>query len=69
MGPCTGLPLLLVSIATLCHVPLSGLLTLLVGFPFCIWSCMASLLLLPISTPRLWLHTPGFLATRDCPNE
>ncbi|CAI9621727.1 unnamed protein product, partial [Staurois parvus] len=29
-GVLYGLPLLLVSIATLCHVPLSGLLTLLV---------------------------------------
>ncbi|CAI9573517.1 unnamed protein product [Staurois parvus] len=28
-------PIAAVSIATLCHVPLSGLLTLLVGFPFC----------------------------------
>ncbi|CAI9601056.1 unnamed protein product [Staurois parvus] len=27
MGPCNGLPLLLSPIATLCHVPLSGLLT------------------------------------------
>ncbi|CAI9563520.1 unnamed protein product, partial [Staurois parvus] len=30
-GSLYGLPLLLSSIATLCHVPLSGLLTLLVG--------------------------------------
>ncbi|CAI9586149.1 unnamed protein product, partial [Staurois parvus] len=40
-GPCTAaLPLLLSHIATLCHVPLSGLLTLLVGFHFVI-GCMA----------------------------
>ncbi|CAI9549992.1 unnamed protein product [Staurois parvus] len=31
MGPCTRPPIAAVSIATLCHVPLSGLLTLLVG--------------------------------------
>ncbi|CAI9584665.1 unnamed protein product [Staurois parvus] len=31
MGPCTASPIAAVSIATLCHVPLSGLLTLLVG--------------------------------------
>ncbi|CAI9564027.1 unnamed protein product [Staurois parvus] len=30
MGPCTP-PIAAVSIATLCHVPLSGLLTLLLG--------------------------------------
>ncbi|CAI9572315.1 unnamed protein product [Staurois parvus] len=30
-GPCTGPPIAAVLIATLCHVPLSGLLTLLVG--------------------------------------
>ncbi|CAI9602188.1 unnamed protein product, partial [Staurois parvus] len=35
MGPCTP-PIAAVSIATLCHVPLSGLLTLLVGFHFVI---------------------------------
>ncbi|CAI9536849.1 unnamed protein product, partial [Staurois parvus] len=36
MGPCTASHcLLLVSIATLCHVPLSGLLTLLVCSIFC----------------------------------
>ncbi|CAI9611650.1 unnamed protein product, partial [Staurois parvus] len=50
MGPCTASscccqvhsvswvpvppPIAAVSIATLCHVPLSGLLTLLVGFHF-----------------------------------
>ncbi|CAI9551272.1 unnamed protein product, partial [Staurois parvus] len=35
MGPCIRPPIAAVSIATLCHVPLSGLLTLLVGFHFC----------------------------------
>ncbi|CAI9592266.1 unnamed protein product [Staurois parvus] len=35
-------PIAAVSIATLCHVPLSGLLTLLVGFHFVIGCCMAS---------------------------
>ncbi|CAI9596600.1 unnamed protein product, partial [Staurois parvus] len=35
MGPCTGLPFAAVSIATLCHVPLSGLLTQLVYSIFC----------------------------------
>ncbi|CAI9623525.1 unnamed protein product, partial [Staurois parvus] len=34
MGPCTASHCA-VSIATLCHVPLSGLLTLLVCCPFC----------------------------------
>ncbi|CAI9553954.1 unnamed protein product, partial [Staurois parvus] len=35
MGPCTASPLLLSSIATLCcHVPLSGLFTLLVCYIF-----------------------------------
>ncbi|CAI9553166.1 unnamed protein product, partial [Staurois parvus] len=40
-GSLYGLPLLL-SIATLCHVPLSGLLTLLVVSIFVIGCCMAS---------------------------
>ncbi|CAI9618807.1 unnamed protein product [Staurois parvus] len=35
MSPCTGLSIAAVSIATLCHVPLSGLLTLLVCSIFC----------------------------------
>ncbi|CAI9545545.1 unnamed protein product, partial [Staurois parvus] len=35
-------PIAAVSIATLCHVPLSGLLTLLVGSIFVIGCCMAS---------------------------
>ncbi|CAI9542388.1 unnamed protein product [Staurois parvus] len=35
MGPCTASPIAAVSIATLCHVPLSGLLTLLVCSIFC----------------------------------
>ncbi|CAI9623448.1 unnamed protein product [Staurois parvus] len=35
-------PIAAVSIATLCHVPLSGLLTLLVLFHFVIGCCMAS---------------------------
>ncbi|CAI9538574.1 unnamed protein product [Staurois parvus] len=34
MGPCYGFPIAAVSIATLCHVPLSGLLTLLVCCEF-----------------------------------
>ncbi|CAI9539218.1 unnamed protein product [Staurois parvus] len=58
MGPCTASscccqvqsvswvpvrpPIAAVSIATLCHVPLSGLLTLLVGSIFVIGCCMAS---------------------------
>ncbi|CAI9549418.1 unnamed protein product, partial [Staurois parvus] len=58
MGPCTASscccqvqsvswvpvrpPIAAVSIATLCHVPLSGLLTLLGGFHFVIGCCMAS---------------------------
>ncbi|CAI9543931.1 unnamed protein product [Staurois parvus] len=49
-------PIAAVSIATLCHVPLSGLLTLLVGFPFChrvaVWPPIAA-----ASTATLWLHT------------
>ncbi|CAI9568095.1 unnamed protein product, partial [Staurois parvus] len=41
MGPCTA-SIAAVSIATLCHVPLSGLLTLLVG-PQCVMGpCTAS---------------------------
>ncbi|CAI9609565.1 unnamed protein product [Staurois parvus] len=42
MGPCTASPIAAVSIATLCHVPLSGLLTLLVVSIFVIGCCMAS---------------------------
>ncbi|CAI9593611.1 unnamed protein product, partial [Staurois parvus] len=41
-GPCTASPIAAVSIATLCHVPLSGLLTLLVVSIFVIGCCMAS---------------------------
>ncbi|CAI9624861.1 unnamed protein product, partial [Staurois parvus] len=44
-----------VSIATLCHVPLSGLLTLLVVSIFVIGCCYGLPLLLPTAT--LWLHT------------
>ncbi|CAI9535594.1 unnamed protein product [Staurois parvus] len=40
-------PIAAVSIATLCHVPLSGLLTLLVVSIFVIGCCTASQLLLP----------------------
>ncbi|CAI9536318.1 unnamed protein product [Staurois parvus] len=49
MGPCNGLPLHAVSIATLCHVPLSGLLTLLVGSILVIgcWQITGLPLLLP----------------------
>ncbi|CAI9544977.1 unnamed protein product [Staurois parvus] len=49
-------PIDAVSIATLCHVPLSGLLTLLVVSIFVIGCCMASHWLLP-PPPPLWLHT------------
>ncbi|CAI9541118.1 unnamed protein product [Staurois parvus] len=42
-GSLYGLPLPAVSIATLCHVPLSGLLTLLVVSIFVIGCCMASI--------------------------
>ncbi|CAI9566383.1 unnamed protein product, partial [Staurois parvus] len=41
-GSLYGLPFAAVSIATLCHVPLSGLLTLLVVSIFVIGCCMAS---------------------------
>ncbi|CAI9543426.1 unnamed protein product [Staurois parvus] len=41
-GSLYGLPLLLVSIATLCHVPLSGLLTTAGVSIFVIGCCMAS---------------------------
>ncbi|CAI9534122.1 unnamed protein product [Staurois parvus] len=52
-------PIAAVSIATLCHVPLSGLLTLLLVSYFAIGCCMALPLLLP---PRatLWLQTLVF---------
>ncbi|CAI9607671.1 unnamed protein product, partial [Staurois parvus] len=55
-------------IATLCHVPLSGLLTLLVGFHFCHrvlygpHCCSAS------PPPHCGSHTL-VLAPCDCPNE
>ncbi|CAI9576026.1 unnamed protein product [Staurois parvus] len=44
MGPCTASHCCCLHrhIATLCHVPLSGLLTLLVGSIFVIGCCMAS---------------------------
>ncbi|CAI9611944.1 unnamed protein product [Staurois parvus] len=42
MGPFTASQFAAVSIATLCHVPLSGLLTLLVVSIFVIGCCMAS---------------------------
>ncbi|CAI9612616.1 unnamed protein product [Staurois parvus] len=42
MGPCTASLLLLSPSPTLCHVPLSGLLTLLVMFHFVIECCTAS---------------------------
>ncbi|CAI9613591.1 unnamed protein product, partial [Staurois parvus] len=42
MGPCTASHCCCPSIATLCHVPLSGLLTLLVVSIFVIGCCMAS---------------------------
>ncbi|CAI9573791.1 unnamed protein product [Staurois parvus] len=49
MGPGYGLPIAAVSIATLCHVPLSGLLTLRGGFHFVIgcWQITGLPLLLP----------------------
>ncbi|CAI9550234.1 unnamed protein product [Staurois parvus] len=56
MGPLYGLPIAAVSIATLCHVPLSGLLTLLVVSIFVIGCCMASHCCCR-STATLWLHT------------
>ncbi|CAI9565886.1 unnamed protein product [Staurois parvus] len=54
-------PIAAVSIATLCHVPLSGLLTLLVGFHFChrvlyglpICCCQKP----QLHPATLWLHT------------
>ncbi|CAI9594092.1 unnamed protein product [Staurois parvus] len=52
---------------TLCHVPLSGLLTLLVVSIFVIGCCMAFPLLLA-STATLWAPHSGFWP-RDCPNE
>ncbi|CAI9598098.1 unnamed protein product [Staurois parvus] len=59
-------PIAAVSIATLCHVPLSGLLTLLVVSIFVIGCCMAS------HCCCLHRHTvaphSGFWP-RDCPNE
>ncbi|CAI9598350.1 unnamed protein product [Staurois parvus] len=49
-------PIAAVSIATLCHVPLSGLLTLAGGFHFfVIGCCMASHCC--CLTTTLWLHT------------
>ncbi|CAI9539969.1 unnamed protein product, partial [Staurois parvus] len=42
MGPLYGLPLLLSPSPTLCHVPLSGLLTLLLVSILFIGCCMAS---------------------------
>ncbi|CAI9581533.1 unnamed protein product [Staurois parvus] len=59
-------PIAAVSIATLCHVPLSGLLTLLVVSIFVIGYCMAS------HCCCLHRHTvaphSGF-GPLDCPNE
>ncbi|CAI9546360.1 unnamed protein product [Staurois parvus] len=82
MGPCTASscccqvqsvswvpvrpPIAAVSIATLCHVPLSGLLTLLVGSIFVIGCCMAShccCLHQPHCGSTLWFWP------RDCPND
>ncbi|CAI9605274.1 unnamed protein product, partial [Staurois parvus] len=73
MGPCTASscccqvqsvswvpvrpPIAAVSIATLCHVPLSGLLTLLVVSIFVIGCCMASHCCCCSLTATLWLHT------------
>ncbi|CAI9592628.1 unnamed protein product, partial [Staurois parvus] len=58
-------PIAAVSIATLCHVPLSGLLTLLVVSIFVIGCCMAShcCCLQPHCGSTLWFWP------RDCPNE
>ncbi|CAI9605979.1 unnamed protein product [Staurois parvus] len=60
-------PIAAVSIATLCHVPLSGLLTLLVVSIFVIGCCMAShcccLPPPPHCGSTLWFWP------RDCPNE
>ncbi|CAI9534279.1 unnamed protein product, partial [Staurois parvus] len=75
MGPCTASscccqvqsvswvpvrpPIAAVSIATLCHVPLSGLLTLLVVSIFVIGVLYGLPLLLP-PPPQLWLTHSGF---------
>ncbi|CAI9622346.1 unnamed protein product, partial [Staurois parvus] len=58
-GSLYGLPLLLSPSPTLCHVPLSGLLTLLVCSIFVIGCCMASHWCCA-STATLWLHTLVF---------
>ncbi|CAI9624905.1 unnamed protein product, partial [Staurois parvus] len=55
-GSLYGLPLLLSPSPTLCHVPLSGLLTLLVVSIFC-HRVLYGLPLLAASTATLWLHT------------
>ncbi|CAI9576252.1 unnamed protein product [Staurois parvus] len=60
-------PIAAVSIATLCHVPLSGLLTLLplvvsIFVIGCVWPPIAAA---STATP-LWLTTSGF-GPRDCP--
>ncbi|CAI9565312.1 unnamed protein product [Staurois parvus] len=63
--PCTGPPIgLLSSIATLCHVPLSGLLTQLVVFHFCHRVLYGLPLLLSLHRHTV-LHT--LVLARDCP--
>ncbi|CAI9619432.1 unnamed protein product, partial [Staurois parvus] len=73
MGPCTASscccqvqsvswvpvrpPIAAVSIATLCHVPLSGLLTLLVVSHFCHRVLGMASHCCCCSTATLWLHT------------
>ncbi|CAI9594354.1 unnamed protein product, partial [Staurois parvus] len=66
MGPCTASHIAAVSIATLCHVPLSGLLTLLVGFHFCHRVLYGLPLLLP---PPPHCGSTLWFWPRDCPNE
>ncbi|CAI9619748.1 unnamed protein product [Staurois parvus] len=67
MGPCTASHCCCLYIATLCHVPLSGLLTLLVVSIFVIGCCMASHCCCCLPPPHcgstLWFWP------RDCPNE
>ncbi|CAI9565313.1 unnamed protein product, partial [Staurois parvus] len=80
MGPCTASscccqvhsvswvpvrpPIAAVSIATLCHVPLSGLLTQLVVFHFCHRVLYGLPLLLSLHRHTV-LHT--LVLARDCP--
>ncbi|CAI9621159.1 unnamed protein product [Staurois parvus] len=59
-------PIAAVSIATLCHVPLSGLLTLLVGFHFCHRVLYGLPLLLP---PPPHCGSTLWFWPRVCPNE